>query len=414
LNHGTSNSSDNADLVISKLKTLLAGAEGSDWIYNEGAGTTELFARNDVNKGKRGLLAKTANAASGIVAGKGVEANVTRAVQFVAGELAISPTGVTVNMVGHSRGSITCYKIARELREQQATTNVPVNIFAIDPVPGNMGTLNQANYKNIALGGNLQNTVLMLAESEHRLAFRPYVDALYSMGLDDHKLETMPGSHGGINELTGDEKEAAQIVMSRAVEFLEAHNAWLKQAADVWKLSPSAKLERYAKMMRKIKKYTRHSTLWNPANFFLGGAQVDRQRTAVVHGAKDTWGDGNAPVLGATDAGADQRRRGDHRGLKLNEVLQRGNTLPAYQAVHSMRPNRFFANLEHQAMFTTAYPTIIANVLRLERGVDKDRLKAIATELPERWQQESATMSMPEREYGARWLEKRGCPVVVH
>lgn len=443
LNHGTANSSSTTDLVISKLADLLDGREEHDWILNEGAGTDELYARDDVGKGKEniasaaygalkglargeglarsvsrhsnlGVAPETTATLGGIVAGKGVEKNVARAVKFVNRQLeafGARSGGITVNLAGHSRGSITCYKIARALRNDAATKMIPVNVFAIDPVPGNMGALNDANYKNIALGGNIVNSFLMLAESEHRLAFRPYVDALYSMGLANHKVDTIPGTHGGINELAGSEKESAHIVMSRAVEFLHANQTRFKNGFDIWTPGNSWKLETYANLMRKIKKYQRDASLFNPLNLVTGGGQVETQRTAVVHGPKEAWGVGMEQVAGVVDSDAAQRTRKDHHGLKLNEALKRGNMLPT--DVHSERANRFFANLEHQTLFSQAYPRLRNNFLQLERGVDKARLKEIQAELPGNWSSDSTNMSMPEREYCAHWLKKRGCAVRI-
>src|SRR5207344_1666419 len=99
--------------------------------------------------------------------------------------------------------------------------SVSVNIFAIDPVPGNTGSMNKESYDRIALGNNVDNSFLMLAESEHRQTFRPYIDALYSKGGNQkNQFDTMPGTHGGINELKGSEGEAAALVLSRALRFL--------------------------------------------------------------------------------------------------------------------------------------------------------------------------------------------------
>ena len=139
LSHGTANStnrstSGGSELVISKLARLLAGQDGADWILNEGAGTKEL-RRQGIDSG--GFM--------GAAAGEGVQANVDKSVDFVKRQLKRfsggigSSRGIAINLAGHSRGSITCYKIANALLNDAdpAVRALPVNIFAIDPVPGN-------------------------------------------------------------------------------------------------------------------------------------------------------------------------------------------------------------------------------------------------------------------------------------
>jgi hypothetical protein len=89
---------------------------------------------------------------AGVFWGAGVQANVDKAVKFateafrnaspeierIGNKIRISNT--TVNLAGHSRGSITCYKIAHALRK---FPGIKINIFAIDPVPGNNGRINK-------------------------------------------------------------------------------------------------------------------------------------------------------------------------------------------------------------------------------------------------------------------------------
>ena len=110
--HGTANStnrstSGGSELVISKLSTLLTGTDGRNWILNEGAGTKELRHQANTPGKKGGLM--------GVVAGEGVEANVARSLRFVSDNHLHFNAGLqgnaplTVNLAGHSRGSITCY-----------------------------------------------------------------------------------------------------------------------------------------------------------------------------------------------------------------------------------------------------------------------------------------------------------------
>jgi hypothetical protein len=406
LNHGTANSTDRVAtsegcmLVISQIAELLAGVEDKDWMLTEGAGTAKL-RDTGVNS----------SAIAGIGGGKGVEDNVVRAVRWIKERRAQVGSDVTVNLAGHSRGSITCYKIARALCNDASTSRIPINIFAIDPVPGNTGdafTKNGENYKNIILGGNVWrgNSYLLLAESEHRLVFRPYVDALYSVGMKDHKFDTIPGTHGGINMLDGGEHEAAAIVLSRALRFLQKNASPMKNTVDSYILDGRARLGKYAELMCRIKKYKRDASV-NPlkggvggvVNFAMSGFQVERHRVANVHGKKNAFG----PESLAEDNG--KARRGDFHGLNLGKAIGQMSGSEA----HATRPHRFFCNLDHQTLFAKTYATLYETVRTLERsgvgGVEKAKIRSrLLGECSAAYN----SMQGAEKVYFDRFLAKRG------
>ena len=374
LSHGTANStnrstSGGSELVISKLARLLAGQDGADWILNEGAGTKEL-RRQGIDSG--GFM--------GAAAGEGVQANVDKSVDFVKRQLKRfsggigSSRGIAINLAGHSRGSITCYKIANALLNDAdpAVRALPVNIFAIDPVPGNNGTINEENYNHLALGSNVKKSFLLLAESEHRLNFRPYVDALYSIGKKEHKFDTIPGTHGKINELTGSQSEAAALVLSRALIFLKKNGSLFGAEANNFILNEAASSRMYSKLMMRLKKYKAAASV-NPFKGGLSGVvnlgmtslNVDKHRIVNVAGDKSTWGTDNTS---ATDQGANTRNRTDHHGLNMGTALKR---MGVAGGSHAQRPNRFFANQHHEKLFEKLYGPIFNGVKNLERSGDK-------------------------------------------
>lgn len=381
LSHGTANStnrstSGGSELVISKISTLLAGMDGRDWILNEGAGTQELMNQ----RGITGRLNRQVGGVMGVAAGEGVEANVARSVSFVKA-WSNSAGSLTVNLAGHSRGSITCYKIASALFEWNPL--IHVNVFAIDPVPGNTGVINEDMYKQIAVRGNVQNSFLMLAESEHRLNFRPYIDDIYSAekNIQGHKFDSIPGTHGGINELTGSESEAAALVLSRALRFLKKRGSVFNGEAAHFVLDDAATLRLYSKLMMRIKKYQAHASV-NPfksgltgmVNLAMSSFNVDKYRIVNVAGSKHTWG-----TVGHMVQEAGTRGRTDHHGLGLNTALTRmGVSDP-----HAGRPNRFFANKEHQKLFAQQHPIFIREVLNLEKSGEEKNVMALRTAIAE-------------------------------
>jgi hypothetical protein len=395
LSHGTANSTDTETsegcvLVISQIANLLDGEEDRDWILNQGAGTSKLR--------KTGV---SSSSVKGIGGGKGVEDNVSRSVSWIMERFKQLKGNITVNLAGHSRGSITCYKIARALCDDRASSRIPINIFAIDPVPGNTGhafTKNGENYKNIILGGNTWqgNSFLLLAESEHRLIFRPYVDALYACGLPRHKFDTIPGTHGGINMLDGEEHEAADIVLSRALEFLQMNQSPMMRAADNYILSGEERLGKYAQLMTRIRKYKSHASI-NPVkgglgavgNFVTGGFRFEEHRVANVQ----------KPNTGP------EAQRGDFHGGKMSKAI----TSMSGDEAHATRPHRFFCNHDHQELFRASYATIFEMVRMLERsGVNDTKKLAIRTKLLGECNASYKSMQRIEKTYFDRFLAKRG------
>jgi len=370
--HGTANStnrstSGGSELVISKISTLLAGSDGAEWILNEGAGAAELRHQPNTPGKKGGFM--------GVAAGEGVEANVARSLTFVRNSRSLLERNetLTVNLAGHSRGSITCYKIAYQLLQAYGT-NIPVNIFAIDPVPGNNGRINAEMYSHISLGANVTSSFLMLAESEHRQNFRPYVDELYVKGQKEHKFDTIPGTHGGINELTGSESEAAALVLSRALRFLRKKGSSFNGDADQFIFDDAGATRMYSKLMMRIGKYKAHASV-NPfksksgvGNLFMSSLNVEKHRIVNVAGAKDLWGTPLSRV-----PSPDNRGRADHHGLGLSTVLERSGVADA----HAQRPGRFFANKEHEKLFEKKYPILKAAIRNLEGSGNQQNAAAL-------------------------------------
>lgn len=72
-----------------------------------------------------------------------------------------------VNLVGWSRGGVSCHMLANAMLADPALKNIPVNIFAIDPVPG---PLNFQNDK-VTLGPNVKEYVAFYAQDERSKGF---------------------------------------------------------------------------------------------------------------------------------------------------------------------------------------------------------------------------------------------------
>jgi hypothetical protein len=412
--HGTSNSTGDHTLVITKIRDLLliADREKKRFRINEGAGSLRLIMKG-VGTGP----------ISGIAGGRGVDENVDRSVNWIREKLPHPSAADTVNLAGHSRGSITCYKIAHALNAQ--VPEVKVNVFAIDPVPGNTGnriTRNGTNYENILLRQNVWSghSFLMLAESDHRLVFRPYIDALYGNGLPDHQFDTIPGTHGGINTLGGSEDEAAQLVLSRALSFLKANGSPLSDEADRYILNDGRRLELYVDLMIKIEKYRRDASYRlidkhgvSPSamgNIFTGGLRSDGHRVVNVNGSKADF------AVGDTSAEADLgglTKRKKFQGLAMREALDRMRTRTAERGQAYAAPEyRFFCNLEHEDLFRARHRELAEKIMELERpdpASDEVHRARIAKHFDKLHQHD---MSPKEEQYLVSYLRMRGVTTI--
>lgn len=72
-----------------------------------------------------------------------------------------------VNLVGWSRGGISCHMLANAMAGDPALRHIPVNIFAIDPVPG----ISNFQLEKVHLGKNVKEYVAFYARDERSKGF---------------------------------------------------------------------------------------------------------------------------------------------------------------------------------------------------------------------------------------------------
>jgi hypothetical protein len=72
-----------------------------------------------------------------------------------------------VNLVGWSRGGISCHMLANTMAKDPALQHIAVNIFAIDPVPGPLNFQNE----RVSLGKNVREYVGFYARDERSKGF---------------------------------------------------------------------------------------------------------------------------------------------------------------------------------------------------------------------------------------------------
>ena len=176
---------------------------------------------------------------AGLLAGKGVDANVAAVVSEVQRLLGEGYTDMVLNMCGWSRGAVTCIKIANALNADHATSRIPVNIFAIDPVPGG-SCLNNHMWHSIDMTPNIRICNLVLSQHDRRSLFAPYYPPVLGPFTD---VDIMPGDHSTVVEAKPGRMEAYELVKDMAKRFLMARGTTLAPR-DL--LTPPEVLKRYA------------------------------------------------------------------------------------------------------------------------------------------------------------------------
>jgi len=149
----------------------------------------------------------------GTLLGAGWEANVANAIWVVK---AFKHRPEVINLAGWSRGGVTCHMIANALYQDPELRNIPVNIFAVDPVPGGFGS---HGAERTDVQSNVANYRAVIAIHDRKLAFRP----VQIEPLGTHKLYDMPGVHDTA-VLGATELHAVPVLVEwLAAKFLESH-----------------------------------------------------------------------------------------------------------------------------------------------------------------------------------------------
>ena len=159
-----------------------------------------------------------------------------------------------VNVIGWSRGAVTCHMFANALAKTEGWSHVPVNIFACDPVPGS----GNFDTHRIRLGSNVKNYVGIYAADERSRGFSPVLPQLDPR--TEYFITTMPGRHGtlvgnasidgggGVNTLFGPGKVTRHL----AERFLQRWGTNLNKTLN---LSDLEILRRYEEMLAHRPEY---------------------------------------------------------------------------------------------------------------------------------------------------------------
>ena len=305
-NHGTSSHRSRKDgEIIAELGRAATGTEYVDYLINDGPGssgtsdnpmpgTYDPYTRGKETKSTAGLKAagftqgkrksslkdpsfmsmKKPSTVEGLAFGKGWDDNVIHSIATIS-ELPSLPQ--TVNMVGWSRGAVTCTMIAYRLAE--IYPQIAVNIFAIDPVAG-LG--NKGNIDARTIHSNVRNYIGILAMDEQRSNFEPQDR---SRLIVDEKTNAIflpfPGRHDTPVKLTGSPPEAGRMVWMLGLSFLR-HFGSKFSSAIVPRLPPQEVCNAYARIrINRSDYHTLRQRWYQPDISNIGG--VVRQREFMAN-----------------------------------------------------------------------------------------------------------------------------------
>lgn len=285
-NCGTSHNRQNLDETIADTARRTAGSENRDWMINDGPGSSSHGAGKSASAAERGLAAQAKTPGTrdpvsglkegswfaslrGVVNGYGWEHNVEHTMAVLNATIDLPRT---INMVGWSRGAITCFMIAHALEQNPRTSAIDVNIFALDPVPG-PGNFDDPD--KVTLPANVKRYAALVQQDERRKIFRPtLIDADSAPGVKT-KFYYMPGGHStGVFRFKSEVGLIGAFLVHR---FLQKHGTRLESPIV---LSARDLCELYAKIRIDIAQYQDKG----------GGIlqMLGRQRRSVQNGFQDT------------------------------------------------------------------------------------------------------------------------------
>lgn len=195
----------------------------------------------------------------GKISGEGWDENVVRTVNVIQ-ELNFTH-GVTidrVNMVGWSRGAVTCIRIAHKLYEV-FRNSIECNIFAVDPVAGSDAGEKMRDTQ--ALMPNVRRYIGILSMHEMRETFRP--QDWSRIALQPHATTAvmlpMPGVHNA-QVMVNTPADAAYITRNLASAFLRANGSPIIKKAYPHLNSPEDMCQAYGRLVLSLSEHRKYQS----------------------------------------------------------------------------------------------------------------------------------------------------------
>ncbi len=166
---------------------------------------------------KAGKTSRTGSRMRANALGKGVQQNIANIIELLRYYKALHNSVPTrINMIGWSRGAVTCIRLAYELFYNQPDyRHIPINIFAVDPVAG--GGADKEDQGSF-LTPNVKKYLAVLAHGENRAAFCPKTKETLHV-VDSRQTQVayihFPGVHSDVAKRNSPVGELAFSVCAR-------------------------------------------------------------------------------------------------------------------------------------------------------------------------------------------------------
>jgi hypothetical protein len=300
---GTAFNRERLEEVVANLASRMVGQKGLDWWINDGPGSDPKKPKEPDANGlartpglghsrdreilfdeePRGPLEKMKRAMRGMVpsvwgkmSGYGWNHNVEDTMKVILDGPLTYAKGVSgptrrgtsngfrfrrprifrINMVGWSRGAVTCHMLAQALYNEPRTQNIPVNIFAFDPVPGWKNDDKLEQYGMRYMPANVRRYTGIIMEDDRRaVMFKPIIIRAdpFATAATGQKITIipLPGEHD--TAILWDASPVGRIGASLAEEFLDHYGTGFTR--EKFKKSPREYCELYAQVRMNLQDY---------------------------------------------------------------------------------------------------------------------------------------------------------------
>lgn len=223
--------------------------------------------------------------ARGIIGGQGWDENVIRTVNIVQ-ELKFGQ-GIAidcVNLVGWSRGAVTCMRIANKMYEV-FNTEIKCNIFAVDPVAGSDAGLEMADTQ--VLQANVERYVGILSMHEMRTTFKPQDWSRIRAPATQAIFLPMPGVHNA-QVMAKTPADSAYITRNLACGLLRQWGTAIDKTPYSFLNSPQDMCIAYARLVLSLSEHKSYET-GSVMGRLMGGTTSLRRRDFAKHSKMDTY-----------------------------------------------------------------------------------------------------------------------------
>lgn len=239
--------------VTNGTRILLSGPGSAT---EPGTFTTPVLQPNMVNpktgdqrnhrwmtKQEHRVLGTVVNTLAGTTGGHGWNTNVKLAMNLLQRAHSANPIG-RINMIGWSRGAVTCIKLANELFGPPWSNAIECNIFAVDPVAG---TSKGTKDKHRTLNTNVKNYVSTLAMHEQRKWFKVQdAERIVASPTTRCVMLPMPGRH---NTAPVGDSDVAKVTGNLACAFLSKFGTGLNATHSAGLSGMGEMVAAYARMI---------------------------------------------------------------------------------------------------------------------------------------------------------------------